>query len=172
MAGTKVKKLKDIFDPRAEREALAACLQGDASEVLAWCKVDDFYDIGFMSAMRAVEDLMRESEPITFVTVLDLLKRNGELTEGLEHSLDDVFDYKVGSAEAAAKKVREQADLRHLQTLLRGNLDAIESGRSRPSDVVSSIISDCVSISTGSVSYTHLDVYKRQDAASLPVHTA
>lgn len=166
MAGTKLKKLKDIYDPRAEREALAACLQGDTSEVLAWCKVDDFYDVGFMAAMRAVEELARNSEPVTFATVLDLLRRNGELTEGLEHSLDDVFDYKVGNAEAAAKLVREQANLRHLQELLRANLDAIESGRMRPVDVVSNIISDCVTINTGSGERSlHVsDVAARDDA--------
>ena len=146
----KAKILIEQFDLRAERETLAACVQGDPFKVLGKVTAADFYDPANYHVMSAIIEMAQAGDVITFASVCNKLKINGKFTLPVENVVTEAFEYPKVDPEAAAQIVKDKSRLRTLRGIYVKHIETIDSGRAEPEKIVGLTISDCINVSTTS----------------------
>ena len=146
----KAKLLIEQFDLRAERETLAACVQGDPFKVLGKVTAADFYDPANYHVMSAIIEMAQAGDVVTFASVCNKLKINGKFTLPVENVVTEAFEYPKVDPEAAAQIVKDKARLRTLRGIYVKHIETIDSGRAEPEKIVGSTISECINVSTTS----------------------
>ncbi len=137
----------DQYDLRAEREVVAACVQGDPFKVLGKVDPSDFYDAGNFHIISAIQDMAQSGDVITFASVCNKLKLRGKFTLPVENILNEAFEYPKVDAEAAATIVKDKSKLRELRNIFLTKIEVIDSGRGEPEKLVGAAISECINVS-------------------------
>jgi replicative DNA helicase len=137
------------FDPRAEREAVAAALRGHAFEVFQYCRPIEFHDSSRRHIMHSIEEMLQNGVPVTRATLCDRLRLRGELTVEAEDEIQhasDYLDYQF-DAEAAARIVRDMAGQREVRQIVETAGREIDSGRTTTERAVAFLMNRLMGIS-------------------------
>lgn len=138
----------DQYDLRAERETIAACVQGDPFKVLGKVNPDDFYNPANFHVMEVIVGMAQKGDVITFASVCNKLKINGKFTVEVENVVTEAFEYPKVDPETAAAIVKDKARLRSLRDIYLTKIEVIDSGRGEPEKLVGQTITECINVST------------------------
>jgi replicative DNA helicase len=142
--------MSERHDPRAEREAVAASLRGQAYHVLTYAKPTEFHDPSRLAIMLAIETMLQAGTPITRATLADCLRLRGQLTSPVTDELDAAMEYRDYDfdAESAGRIVHDMAGQRNTRIILSTAIDDIDRGRATTERVIGSVMNQLIGVST------------------------
>lgn len=127
---------------RAEWEALAACLTGQAVRVIGFCKPEDFTDPINQDAMWAIKELVRENVEISVATICDYLRLNEKLNPDSFTFLEHAAAIENPNGEMAARLVAEMAARENMAVEFSTTADQLRAGILRSSEAAASVTSN------------------------------
>jgi replicative DNA helicase len=142
--------MSERHDPRAEREAVAASLRGQAYHVLTYAKPSEFHDPARLAIMFAIEEMLQGGTPVTRATLCDRLRLRGELTTLVLDEVEAAMEYREYDfdAEAAGRIVHDMAGQREARRVLAAAVQEIDLGRVTTERIVGSVMSRLIGVSS------------------------
>ena len=131
---------------RAEREALAAALSGQARKVLSLCRPEDFSDSINQEIFQEIEELALQDLDISIALVCDRLRLNDKYSPDHITFLEHASGILGVNGEQAARQVGELAARRRLSSLLKNVSDELDAGQTDSSEASERITSQIFQI--------------------------